>query len=288
MRDFSAISQTALAHIYFRSFYTIAYAKELADLTNAATTAEATYGQNIPADVIAIMEARYKGGEAALTKELTKSPQAQVVELAAGFSLHGLTLAQKFPTCHYYDTDYSLDFVSTKQKIITKELLKQPLSNLHFGRINALEFDQTQTELHLDKDRPLIIYCEGLMSYLDDNEKHILAKNIKSLLQTYGGAWITPDPSLSAERRKRLGSFLEGFKSISQAVEKQTKQKYDDYGFASEAEADVFFGREGFTIDKLSQPTDLSSFSLLKHTSEATEISNDIQKYGKVWRLSLQ
>ena len=102
----------------------------------------------------------------------------------------------------------------------------------------ATQDEVTQGEL--DLTTPPEGYTEEEWMDLSDAEKEKLAATIKDLQRRFGGgAWITPDPALSAERRNRLATFAKsmGDKGFLKQAEKIAAQKYDDYGFKSEKDA---------------------------------------------------
>ncbi len=291
LREFSKVSQTAFWHIYWRSFYGIPYADEMSRLMGAKEKTGGLRGEETAHEEMSpIMEARYKGGEMALERLIQRYPTAQVLELATGFSLHGTTLAEKYPEIEYFETDYSPEIIEVKKEVIESQLLKKKLPNLRFAQGNALDEESIKRVLaDADSGRPLLVYNEGLMAYLSDAEKEKLAAIIKVLQRQFrGGAWITPDPALSAERRNRLATFAKsmGDKGFSKQAEEIAGQKYDDYGFKSEEDADKFFVSQGFQIEKFPQPADLHSLENHSLNPEvARRLSKDIREYGKVWVL---
>ena len=115
----------------------------------------------------------------------------------------------------------------------------------------------------------------------------LFANKIKTYLGQFGGVWITPDPSLSAERRNRLGLFSTAFRDSAKKVEQLAGQKYDDHGFVSERAADMFFESGGFVIEKLTQPTKLVTASIDSESENQQRIVEDIRQWGRVWVLSL-
>ena len=136
------------------------------------------------------------------------------------------------------------------------------------------------------RERPLAIYHEGFIGYLDDIEKQRLADIVKELLRDHEGAWITPDPALATERRESIARILPAWGRLQKRAEDMTKQKYEEYGFPSEAAADAFFERNGFIIEKLDQPTELYSFDRCAVSSEdRMHLMENIRHGGKVWVL---
>ncbi len=290
LREFSKVSRTAFPHIYFRSFYGIPYADEMSRLMDAKEKTKELHGKDTAhEETIPIMEARYKGGEMALEKLIQQYPNAQVLELAAGFSLHGATLAEKYPEIEYFESDYSPETIVAKKDVIESQLLKRKLPNLRFAQGNALDEESIQSILaDADTHRPLLVYNEGLMAYLSDAEKEKLAAIIKDLQRQFRGIWITPDPAMSAERRDRLATFTKSMsnKGFLKRAEEIAGQKYDDHGFKSEKGADEFFASQGLQIEKIPQPTNLHSFESYGFSPEMIQqLSEDIREYGKVWIL---
>lgn len=290
LREFAKVSKSAFPLVFHRSFYGIAYAREMAELMDAKTVAIKLHGPDLEVqyELVPVMEARYKGGQAVLEKFISQYPNAQVLELAAGFSLHGAFFAKKYPKIIYTETDYKKETVALKKKLI-QTLVKAKPENLYFAQANALRAEELKKILrHADPRRPLLVYNEGLMSYLNEEEKRDLAQNVKRLLLRFGGAWITPDPALSAQRRARLRLFNRGFKNIVKSAERVAGQKYDDHGFLSEHQADEFFLKSGFTLEKFAQPVNLNSFKACGLSRPLIQkITEDIKKYGKVWTLTL-
>jgi O-methyltransferase involved in polyketide biosynthesis len=288
-REFKKISPTAFNQAYMRTFYGIPYAKEMAKLVNAEEERIKLCGMKLHKDLEGVprFEARYKGGEAVLDRFIEKHPNTQVLELGAGLSLHGLTLAKKYPGIIYIETDLS-DMIHLKEAVIRK-LTADPLDNLRFATANALDAQALGQALGATTTkRPLVVYCEGFIAYLSLEEKQKLAEIIKKLLVDYGGAWITPDLSESIDRRAYQISFMAGFREQLKHIEAKVGQKYDDYTFQNEVDADVFFKRNKFVIEKFSQPTNLHSLKKINLTPEMAEkIIQDIRLYGKVWAMSL-
>ena len=235
-----------------------------------------------------IMEARYKGGEAALEECIQRFPNATVLEIAAGFSLHGAELAEKYPTISYIDSDYDQNSVVLKQSILQEELLQVPLNNLQFTVLNAMNTEELmQMAERLDSDRPIIIYNEGLMAYMNATELQQLAANIKGLLGKFGGAWVTPDPALSEQRRVGVAKLSDDLAGLIRSAETLAEQNYQQHGFKNPEEADIFFAKNGFTIEKFSQPTDLHSFDSAKINPDlAIKLQQDIKDNGRVWVLT--
>jgi O-methyltransferase involved in polyketide biosynthesis len=69
--------------------------------------------------------------------------------------------------------------------------------NLIFQQGDALYTNDVKKSASIfDRNKPLTIINEGLMRYFSFDQKKILANNIRSLLDQFGGVWITSDISL--------------------------------------------------------------------------------------------
>lgn len=234
-----------------------------------------------------IIEARYRGGEEAMEGFIKRNPDCTVLELAAGFGLHGIHLAQKYPKITYIETDLP-NILKLKEKIIKKLGLKLP--NLFFRSANALDQAALEETLSVAEQKSkLVIFCEGLLSYFDNKEKEKIAGIVKNLLEKHGGVWIATDPALNTQSRKKLNMALPEWKNIMKKAEKLAGQKYADHGFASEEVADEFFKGHGFMIRKLSWPQKLQSIDpKFFKPEEMVKIRNFLKRYGKAWTLSLR
>jgi O-methyltransferase involved in polyketide biosynthesis len=134
----------------------------------------------------------------------------------------------------------------------------------------------------------IVVYCEGLLSYFDDDEKRKIAKTIKGIVEKYGGVWITPDPALSVESREFLKKSWPAFRQTLKKAEKMAKQKYDNHGFQSIKDTDRFFRECEFSIRKYNWPTKLNFLKTSEYSEKKiSEFKSVLKKYGKVWILSL-
>lgn len=249
-RDHKTISPTAFNHIIFRTFYNMPLAEEFEKAAEKYRMREYLFNsKGIHKKMSPMFEGRYKGGEEALEKFIKKNRNCTILELAAGFSLHGASLARKYPKVNYIETDLP-DIIKMKEEIVKEIGLN--LSNLSFQSANALDAASVKEIIsHTKPGSKVAIYCEGLLSYFDDKEKVKIAKIIRFILEKRGGVWITPDPALSAKARKYLKKDWTEYRQVMKNAEKMAKQKYDDHGFKNEEETDKFFRNCGFTIQKI-------------------------------------
>lgn len=290
-KDFSNVSKTAYLHIYYRTFYNTPYADKMMELTDTTGRMIEIYSQDFlnELDIVPIMEARYEWWENVLEELIKSNPSAQIIELAAGFALHGLNIALKYPEITYFETDLS-DIIKLKQDLVENWITKEKVSNLRFEFANALDSTSLQKlNEHLDYKRPLIVYCEWMMNYFNDEEKQTLADNIKSLLKNHEiWYWITPDPAFNDERRSWFAELSEKLKSRTKVLENVAKQKYSDNWFRSEQDADKYFSENKFNIQKVNQPIELDSLSSCEFEEGfVPKVKDDIKKHWRVWILNI-
>ena len=182
--DFASIIPTALHTLYPLVFTDIPYSK---DMLNALEKLHG-FPENLKNKNLAIeLEARYKLTD----KLLMDSKINQVVELACGYTTRGLSLCEKNSEMQYVEVDLPY-VIETKTKLINT-FTKIP-DNLKLCSGNALDFDRLNKICKSFKDKkPIAIINQGLMRYLNFDEKRQLAENIFKIISKNNGVWITCD-----------------------------------------------------------------------------------------------
>ena len=208
-----------------------------------------------------------------------------ILEISSGFSFRGL---EKIKTkgVHYIDTDLP-DVIETKKEFIT--VLQNEGSNvggkLELVPLNALDEEQFQAVIKKFKGGELVIINEGLLMYLDNSEKEKLCKIISNILKEHGGYWITADIYLRNKQEKldlKLGDKTKEFFE---------QHHIEENRFESFEEAEAFFNRMGFIVDKEAKikPSGLSSFKYLLKSLTLKQLFK-MRKAGKIqatWRLKI-
>lgn len=143
-------------------------------------------GQQQPIIVAALIEARYKTIEQVRSQFNT----TQILELASGLLPRGMLLSQN-PEITFIESDLS-GMIQRKQQFVQQLIGER--SNLHFLVIDATHsLNSLSLNNYFQPNRPVTILCEGLLMYLTFAEKQQVFANVRELLQTYGGVWITSD-----------------------------------------------------------------------------------------------
>ncbi len=207
-----------------------------------------------------------------------------ILELSSGYSLRGLDMAVKSDV-HYIDTDLP-EVIATKQQIIDQlRLGKELKGKFDLLPLNALDVPAFHRIVNQFESGPLTVVNEGLLMYLDMEEKKKLCDIIHSSLKERGGCWITadiyvkrpPEMMMTLPQSEKEAAFFEQHK-----IE---ENKFDNY----EA-AEAFFNQQGFKLVREAVP-DYVNMSALPYLKEAMPASmRDMQgpppKIQATWMLA--
>lgn len=255
------ISPTAWIVARQRTFTDIPYSQEVFDGLQAImrTTWSAEEMEKLESliepEITPFMEARVK----LVNRILKEKNVKQVLEIAAGFSSRGIEMT-KDASINFIEVD--LPGIMNEKRGILKALVEQskisPRPNLYFYDGNALNQGDLLTATKVFKKGPIAVVNEGLLTYLDFEEKASVAGNVHRLLESFGGVWVTPDLSLwSGGKAQAVNNRVAHITGID-------KQKIS---FESEAKAREFFEGLGFAVeshsfrevlDELSSPQKLN------------------------------
>jgi O-methyltransferase involved in polyketide biosynthesis len=244
-RDYSTISPSALSLLLMKAQTAIPFAKDAAALV---------YGDSAPSALEDTMDG---GGAVRSLKHFVKRYRSldlllrevalpRILEIGAGLSFRGLELART-TSAFYVDTDLP-SIAELKAELVTKlrpgPLLGTLLGTLLVRPLDALDRAALRATIELMPAGPLAIANEGLLIYLNAEEKARLAQNVRAVLLARGGVWLTADvyirnpadyPSVFAEPRAR--KFLDA-------------HRVDENKFSDWADAERFFADNGFSIQK--------------------------------------
>lgn len=239
VKDFNTISPSATALLFLKSFTQIPFMKEAANLISAP--ADSAEKSPLFHARVQHFENRYYS----IDHMLLPTGITNILELSSGYSFRGLDIAGK-KAVHYIDTD--LEDVIDRKKQFVNRLQQGPLQgHLDLKALNVLDEQQFNAIVHSFPEGPVAIVNEGLLMYLNLEEKKQLAATIHNVLKTRGGCWITADiyiPSppdakqYQSERQRRFFNF----------------HKVEENKFASFEAAGNFFDEAGFSIKK--EPAD--------------------------------
>jgi O-Methyltransferase involved in polyketide biosynthesis len=280
-RNYNTISPSAKSLLLMKGYTNIPFARQTAELIQKPKKYEPDFANNDTTFWMRLLhfENRYWS----IDQLLLDVPVKNILELSSGFSFRGLeTVKQK--GFYYIDTDLP-DVIKTKTDfvdVLTAEDYKQE-GTLEILPLNALDENRFKEIVNHFPKGEIAIVNEGLLMYLDIEEKEKLCKIIHAILKERGGYWITADIYLKNTIEK-----------LNLKIDDKTKEffeqhKIEDNRFQSFEEAEELFRRMGFIIDKEAE-TDRSKLSSLKYFVQnlSGEQLTKADKAGKIhttWRL---
>lgn len=290
--SFAKISPTAKLVAYFREFSDILFATDVSriigakDLTKQLCPDEAMLA-DLKKFAAPALEARYKS----MLSAVKKTGITQVLELASGLSFRGLLMTND-PSIIYVESDLP-ELTEEKKKIIQQvERMRQAMDrpNLFMEPVNALSLQDLQfATRHFDYRKPIAIIHEGLYMYLSRVEKETLADNIKHILQTFGGVWLTPDFMLAEESAKLLDhpKAAAMMTHMTKVITDLTGRNLQQEQFKDESDLHEFFERIGFKIKATPQIDGTYQLSSLDKAKMSTEQQDILRQALRLWILEL-
>ena len=281
-RNYNTISPSAEMLLLTKGHTNIPFAKRAAELylypekyTLDSTEKDLTFWARL-----AHFESRYW----TIDQLLSELDVKNILEISSGFSFRGLKAVEE-KDVHYIDTDLP-NLIDVKRKLLD-QLQKESTGKgkLEILPLNALDEDQFNEIVSRFPTGEIAIVNEGLLMYLDAEEKEKLCRNIRNVLKQFGGYWITADIYIKKELDRNL------FKIDQKLADFAKQHKIAENRFDSFESAKEFFGSMGFVVDKEAEP-DYSKVTALKNVFEGAtpEQLNGLKDAGKIqatWRLKL-
>ena len=279
-RNFNTISPSAKSLLLMKGHTNIPYAKQTAELICFPGKYVPDYRRKDFRFWIRTVhfESRYFS----IDQLLSDLPVKNILELSSGYSFRGLDITRT-KDIYYIDTDLP-DMTEMKNKfkeaLADGMLLKGKYEIMPLNALDKVKFEETISRF---PEGEIAIVNEGLLMYLDNDEKEKLCGIIHKVLKQRGGYWITADIYL-----KRT---IERMQLIQDENEEKffREHRVEEKRFNSFEEAEVLFKKTGFIIDKEAQPDNakLSSVKYLLENSSVEELQM-LKARGKVqatWRL---
>lgn len=219
-------------------------------------------------------EVRYKS----VDQMLAELGGTNIFEISSGYSFRGLHMAVTRSDVFYVDTDLPgvvEDKLNLLDRLVeTKDLNLQ--SELIIKSLNALDENEFIKIIDLFPPGPITIVNEGLLMYLNNNEKSILCQIIHKILKQRGGYWITADIYI----KKELGQST----VPDQFSQFLAAHNVEENKFESFTQAEEFFNAQGFKIHKKASPIDRQTLSALNYIDPKI-LQTYAQKTGSVPRI---
>lgn len=283
-KDYTSISPSAKSLLLMKSYTNIPYAKEVATLMQGPEVFGLDFENKDLFFWIRVMhfERRYWS----IDQLLQGVEHKNMLELSSGYSLRGLEMCNK-EAVHYIDTDLP-DVIAVKQQMMQQLKLGDGLKGkLDLLPLNALDTQAFNAIADQFAEGPVTIVNEGLLMYLNMEEKKQLCKTIHDLLKKRGGYWITADiyAKLAPEVRDALP------KSSSEAAFHE-QHRIEENKFDSYEAAEVFLNEQGFELVREAS-IDVKTLSVIPHLlkvlpPEARDGKNAPPKIQATWLLRVK
>jgi O-methyltransferase involved in polyketide biosynthesis len=283
-RDYSTISPSAKSLLLLKAYTNIPFAREAAEQMLLPEKYELDFTNKDFRFWLRLVhfESRYWS----IDQLMADLPIKNILEISSGFSFRGLAAVER-DGVHYIDTDLP-EVISVKQQFIKVLQSGQPNPNSKFELLPLNALDEKAFEAIVGRfpdNEPILIINEGLLMYLGIAEKEKLCKTIFNILEKRGGYWITADIYLKqrinipgAEIDDKLSKFFE--------QHHVREQMFDSF-----EEAETFFNKEGFIIDKEAGPDRdrLTSLPRLLNSASAEQMQHlqNSKKIQATWRMKL-
>ena len=283
VRNFKTISPSAKSLILLKGYTNIPFARETAELLMSPdkyipdfSNKEMTFWARV-----VHFENRYLS----INKLLADLRVKNILELSSGYSFRSLEAAGR-RGYYYIDTDLPEVIDIKKDFIKALENQSAPLSGkLELLSLNCLDEERFRETVTHFPDGEIVIVNEGLLMYLNSKEKEDLCRIIHKILKERGGYWITADIYLKNKSEQ-----------LNLKIDDKTKDFFfqhniEENKFGSFKEAEAFFKRMGFIIDKEARikRSDLSSIKYLLKSVSLTRLFK-MRKTGRIqttWRLRI-
>jgi O-methyltransferase involved in polyketide biosynthesis len=280
-RDFSSVSPSARWMLLWKGHTNIPYAREVAELLEYPDKYSPDFKKRdytFWASILAL-EYRYRS----IDHLLNDLPIKNILELSSGYSFRGLDYTQRNGV-HYIDTDLP-DVIAVKKRFLDS-LTKDGINTsgkLELLPLNALDKVNFHEVTGHFTPGEVAIVNEGLLTYLNREEKERLCSIIHEILIERGGYWITADIGLKNKDQKL------GLKFNDKIKEFNIQQKTEENSFESFNEAEIFFKEMGFVIDKEAKIkySEMSSFKYLVKSMTLRHLLK-VKRSGRIqttWRL---
>jgi hypothetical protein len=266
--DFSSISPSAYGLLMMKGQTTIPYAREASALLKNVSKGQDMFNSDFGLGAanywITVMhfESRYWS----IDQLLDDQGFTNILELSSGFSFRGLALSRNHPV-FYIDTDLP-GVIAGKQRFVDALTAGSAPGHYELQPLNVLDPAAFKNIIARFPPGPIAIVNEGLLVYLDIAEKELLCQNIREGLLARGGCWITADVYLQRQPGDPSPIRSESSRQWHE------QHKIEEKKFNSFQDAQSFFQRMGFTVDKVAKPNydRLSSLTRLREAGGASAI----------------
>jgi O-methyltransferase involved in polyketide biosynthesis len=275
-KDYSSISPSAKSLLLMKGYTNIPYAKETAALMQGAEIFDLSFDDKDFWFWIRVMhfESRYWS----IDQLLRQVDNKNILELSSGYSFRGLDLCVKHEGIYYIDTDLP-EVIDTKRGMISRLQLDKDLKGrFELQALNAMDEPAFNNLAQQFNEGPISIVNEGLLMYLNLEEKASLCRIIHQVLKQRGGCWITADVYV-----KRAAEMLVQLPQSESERSFFEQHNIEDNKFDSYESARTFFAEHGFEVVSEAEP-DYENLSVMPHLLKVLpeEVRNSKQPPPKI------
>jgi O-methyltransferase involved in polyketide biosynthesis len=188
-------------------------------------------------------EARYK----LINRLIEENKSNQILELASGLSPRGLEMTDNDASLAYVELD--IPSMATVKRVLLDRLFEasraRPRPNLYIEDGDALDLNSLLASTRYFKAEPVTVINEGLLRYMNFEQKAVVAENVRALLEKFGGSWITSDITLV-----RILDQTDEARINRGMVKEMSGIDIDKNVFESAESAVEFFESFGFTVER--------------------------------------
>lgn len=240
-RDYSSISPSAKSLLLAKSLTNIPFVADAVKLIYGNDALEKLSHKDFD-EVFLKRLVHFESRYLSLDSLLFASGSLNIIEISSGYSFRGLNLVLRHPTIYYLDTDLQ-GVIDVKKDLVDRLIVDGKLQlkgKLKTEALNVLDGDAFSNAINQMPLGPISIINEGLLVYLNNEEKISLCKTIHKSLKQRGGYWITADvyvkrPAPKSETNDHFSQFLEA-------------HQVEDNKFESFEQAEHFFLEQGFKL----------------------------------------
>jgi hypothetical protein len=278
-----AVGRTAKVIAALRAFSNLPYSGEIAVACNA-TEAFASIVTANPRDffwTIPLIEQR----SCAIRALLSRSGITNVVELGSGFSSLGLEISER-PEYTFVESDLP-PVLEEKSAAVLDILSTRACSrrNIQFLPVNAASRDDFAHIYDCFGPGPVAVLMDGLLHHLTEDEKRAVASNVRRLLRSRGGVWITTDLSLT-ECLRDLADIDTNAISVIRAISGHTGLAIKRDSFYCDEQVARFFGGMGFRVAKHRQSDLVPRLDSLMAVPVDAGMVDVIRRKCGIWQLT--
>lgn len=243
-KDFSSVSPSAAFLVQLKAYTTIPFAKEAAEILEKEDPAMARYIRQAGIKEFFKWMIHFENRYRIIEKIISRIEGKNFLELSSGYSFRGLDMCLN-KDVHFIDTDLP-DLVAMKQKMVKVISTQYSLSlkgKLDLMALNVLDEKNFKDIINNFNTGPITIINEGLLMYLDLEEKKKACSIIYDILKQRGGQWVTAD--IYVRKKNKEDDILD---SNEEAKKFKEQHHIEENKFENFESAASFFKNCGFKI----------------------------------------